>query len=87
VITKKKPGTSPGFFLPVHKPRPGNGFPGFPVERHSRLSSERRCFGDEFTIKTTDGSISKIDYLPKAQARKLYSFAQEQEEKQREYRR
>lgn len=44
-------------------------------------------FGAEFTIKTTDGSISKIDYLPKAQARKLYSFAQEQEEKQREYRR
>lgn len=44
-------------------------------------------FGAEFTIKTTDGSINKIDYLPKAQARKLYSFAQEQEEKQREYRR
>jgi hypothetical protein len=44
-------------------------------------------FGAEFSIRTNDGTIAKIDYLPKAQARKLYSFAQEQEEKQRELKR
>ncbi len=43
--------------------------------------------GAEFSIKTVRGVINKIDYLPKAQARKLYTVAQEQEERQREYRR
>ncbi len=44
-------------------------------------------FGAEFSLKTIKGVLNKIDYLPKNQARKLYTVAQEQEEKQREYRR
>lgn len=44
-------------------------------------------FGAEFSLRTVKGGVNKIDYLPKAQARKLYTVAQEQEEKQREYRR
>lgn len=43
--------------------------------------------GAEFSIRTVKGQTNKIDYLPKAQARKLYTNAQEQEEKQREHRR
>jgi hypothetical protein len=43
--------------------------------------------GAEFSVKTVKGAINTIDYLPKAQARKLYQFAQEQEEAQQEYRR
>ncbi len=43
--------------------------------------------GAEFSLRTIKGAINRIDYLPKAQARKLYTVAQEQEEKQREYRR
>ena len=43
--------------------------------------------GAEFSMRTVKGVVNKIDYLPKIQARKLYTVAQEQEEKQREYRR
>lgn len=43
--------------------------------------------GSEFMLKTIRDQIDKIDYLPKSQARKLYSLAQEQEEYQREARR
>jgi hypothetical protein len=43
--------------------------------------------GAEFTLKTLKGQVNKIDYLPKTQARKLYTVAQEQEEEQKEYRR
>ncbi len=43
--------------------------------------------GAEFSVKTVGGQVSKIDYLPKSQARRLYTVAQEQEEKQRELRR
>ncbi|MEB3380377.1 PH domain-containing protein [Flavobacterium psychrophilum] len=43
--------------------------------------------GAEFTIKTVKGEVNKIDYLPKTQARKLYTVAQEQEEIQKEIRR
>ncbi|MGE9312985.1 PH domain-containing protein [Niabella sp. CJ426] len=43
--------------------------------------------GAEFSVKTISGQVSKVDYLPKAQARRLYTVAQEQEEKQREFRR
>lgn len=43
--------------------------------------------GAEFSLRTVRGEVNKIDYLPKAQARKLYTAAQEQEEKQRDYRR
>lgn len=43
--------------------------------------------GAEFMLKTVKGQINKIDYLPKSQARKLYTVAQEQEEEQKEFRR
>jgi hypothetical protein len=43
--------------------------------------------GTEFTVETTSCYTDMIDYLPKAQARKLYQFAQEQEEIHHEYRR
>ena len=44
-------------------------------------------FGSEFMLRTVKGAANLIDYLPKAQARKLYTVAQEQEEIQHEYRR
>jgi hypothetical protein len=40
--------------------------------------------GSEFTMTTTKGQENQIDYLPKTQARKLYAFAQEQEQIQQE---
>ena len=43
--------------------------------------------GSEFSIRTVKGKVNTIDYLPKSQARRLYIVAQEQEEKQRDYRR
>lgn len=43
--------------------------------------------GAEFSVKTIKGQLNTIDYLPKAQARKLYQFAQEKEEVQQEIRR
>lgn len=43
--------------------------------------------GSEFTTKTTKGHITKLDYLSKSQARKLYQFAQAKEEEMQEYRR
>lgn len=43
--------------------------------------------GSEFMLKTVKGKFFTMDYLPKSQARKLYTVAQEQEEIQREYRR
>lgn len=43
--------------------------------------------GAVFSVKTTGGQTFSIDYLPKSQARRLYTIAQEQEEKQREFRR
>ncbi|MCD7971992.1 MAG: PH domain-containing protein [Candidatus Azobacteroides sp.] len=35
-------------------------------------------FGADFTFKTTYGLEIKVDYLPKAQARKLYQISQQQ---------
>jgi hypothetical protein len=43
--------------------------------------------GAVFKLKTTKGQINMMDYLPKAQARKLYQFAQGKEEEMREFRR
>lgn len=43
--------------------------------------------GSEFILKTVKSKFFSMDYLPKSQARKLYTVAQEQEEIQREYRR
>lgn len=48
---------------------------------------KEEIFGSVFTIRTIKGETNKIDYLPKAQARKLYTVSQEEEEKQSEYRR
>ncbi|MBV4356452.1 PH domain-containing protein [Pinibacter aurantiacus] len=48
---------------------------------------KENIWGSEFTIQTIDGAVNKIDFLPKAQARKLYTMAQEQEEIQKEVRR
>lgn len=47
---------------------------------------KEELLGAIFSINTTKGSDS-LDYLPKAQARRLYALAQEQEETQREIRR
>jgi hypothetical protein len=44
-------------------------------------------FGAKLTFKTTSGASVAIDYLPKAQARKLYALAQRMEERVREERR
>jgi len=43
--------------------------------------------GATFTMKTVGNYSNMMDYLPKAQARKLYQFAQEIEEKMRGVRR
>ncbi len=47
---------------------------------------KEELLGAIFSINSTKGSDS-LDYLPKAQARRLYALAQEQEEIQRELRR
>jgi hypothetical protein len=36
--------------------------------------------GATFSMKTIKGHVNMLDYLPKAQARKLYQFAQQKEE-------
>ena len=41
----------------------------------------------EVSFSTTDGQVVKIDYLPKVQARKVYSYCQQREEAARELRR
>lgn len=43
--------------------------------------------GATFTVKLVNNRINRLDYLPKAQARQLYRFAQEKEEEMAEYRR
>nr|WP_315224631.1 PH domain-containing protein [uncultured Flavobacterium sp.] len=43
--------------------------------------------GATFSMKTIKGQMNMLDYLPKAQARKLYQFAQEKEEEMIIYRR
>lgn len=43
--------------------------------------------GATFTVNTIKEESIQIDYLPKTQARMLYRYAQEQEEKMTEYRR
>lgn len=47
---------------------------------------KEELLGAVFSVKTLKGN-NRIDYLPKNQARKLYTIAQEQEEIQHEYRR
>lgn len=43
--------------------------------------------GATFSMKTVKGNMNMLDYLPKAQARKLYQFAQQKEEEMVAYRR
>jgi len=49
--------------------------------------TKEEIIGAIFSVKTTDGTEVGIDYLPKIQARKLYQYAQERKESEREARR
>jgi hypothetical protein len=49
--------------------------------------TREEIIGAIFSIKTTDGTEVGVDYLPKVQARKLYQYAQERKESEREARR
>ena len=48
---------------------------------------KEEIFGAQFKVVDVYNQVTAIDYLPKAQARKLYQFSQEREEEQREVRR
>jgi hypothetical protein len=49
--------------------------------------TKEEIIGAIFSIKTTNGAEMGVDYLPKIQARKLYQYAQERKEVEREARR
>ncbi|MDB5023065.1 MAG: hypothetical protein JWP78_820 [Mucilaginibacter sp.] len=49
--------------------------------------TKEEIIGAVFSVKTTNGSEMGVDYLPKVQARKLYQYAQERKEAEREARR
>ncbi len=49
--------------------------------------SKEEIIGAVFTVKTTNGAEMGVDYLPKVQGRKLYQYAQERKEAEREARR
>lgn len=51
------------------------------------VHSKEGVFGATITIKTITGQKDSMEDIPKAQARKLYRFAQEMEEQKREERR
>src|SRR4051812_38520749 len=51
------------------------------------VHTKEEIIGAVFTVKTTIGSEMGVDYLPKIQARKLYQYAQERKEAEREARR
>jgi hypothetical protein len=48
---------------------------------------KEEIIGAIFTIRTTKGGEMGVDYLPKVQARKLYQYAQQRKEDEREARR
>jgi hypothetical protein len=48
---------------------------------------KEEIIGAIFSIRTTKGAEMGVDYLPKVQARKLYQYAQERKEAEREARR
>ncbi|MEO6849859.1 MAG: PH domain-containing protein [Mucilaginibacter sp.] len=48
---------------------------------------KEEIIGAVFTVKTTNGAEMGVDYLPKVQGRKLYQYAQERKEAEREARR
>ena len=49
--------------------------------------TREEIIGAIFSIKTISGSEMAVDYLPRVQARKLYQYAQERKEAEREARR
>jgi len=49
--------------------------------------SKEEIIGAIFGIKTTNGAEMSVDYLPRVQARKLYQYAQDRKEAEREARR
>lgn len=49
--------------------------------------TKEEIIGAIFSVKTTSGGEMGVDYLPKIQARKLYQYAQERKEAEREARR
>src|SRR6201995_2951688 len=49
--------------------------------------TKEEIIGAIFSIKTIGGAEMGVDYLPKVQARKLYQYAQERKEEEREARR
>jgi hypothetical protein len=51
------------------------------------VSFKEEIIGAIFTVKTTNQAEMGVDYLPKVQARKLYQYAQERKEEEREARR
>ncbi len=48
---------------------------------------QENVLGSTLSMKATSGHVIALDYLPKKQARRLYAFAQEMEERTREERR
>ena len=51
------------------------------------VATKEELIGAVFSIKTIRGAEMGVDYLPKVQARKLYQYAQERKEEEREARR
>ena len=51
------------------------------------VTTKEEIIGAVFSIKSTNGAEMGVDYLPKIQARKLYQYAQERKESEREARR
>jgi hypothetical protein len=51
------------------------------------VNTKEELIGAVFSIRATNGAEMGVDYLPKVQARKLYQYAQERKEKEREARR
>jgi hypothetical protein len=49
--------------------------------------TREEIIGAIFSVKTTNGAEMGVDYLPKVQARKLYQYAQERKEIERDARR
>jgi hypothetical protein len=49
--------------------------------------TKEEIIGAIFSVKTTNSAEMGVDYLPKVQARKLYQYAQERKEAEREARR
>jgi hypothetical protein len=51
------------------------------------VNTKEELIGAIFSVRTTNGAEMGVDYLPKVQARKLYQYAQERKEEEREARR